>query len=379
LIESGSGTRVGPSDNMRTRMRRQINLNNAEKEASISNRRGSVRGTRRGVDRSFVWAVLLCLCGAFWLFQHYDQSAEAPLERKSPQRVVSHERDVESWENCTVSFVPPPRKPKGTWTTKPFWVPTYPASVPTSAFRDLVTAMTGLQQGGKSYYAQSRSLRKCQGVDETVTCDIVHPIVWSKPPPETLGALFHASIIIPIRNPATAIPSFHNEKAVKYHGVIGQTPIDNWRQTRDEWFEKKLMDEWKSFILAWKQMNTYSVGMYLQYEKLIHKETGPAVLQRLADQFRRANFTVVPPQDIVCIWHKQQLSKDRDLTTEEYSTEYVPGYTHMQRDLLLRELDSFIKEVSDDNELVSILKEYYEDIETNTPIDKQWENKTVMR
>eukprot|EP00978_Attheya_sp_CCMP212_P001409 scaffold2972_cov48-Attheya_sp.AAC.3 len=213
---------------------------------------------------------------------------------------VSHERDDESWGKCTISFVPPPRKPKGTWTAKPFWVPTYPASVPTSAFRDLVTTMTGLQQGGKSYYALSRSLRKCQGIDETVTCDIVHPIVWSKPPPETQGALFHTSISIPIRNPATAILSFHNEKAVKYHGVIGQKPIDNWRQTRDEGFEKKLMDEWK-------------------YEKLIHKETGPAVLKRLSDQFRGAHFTVAPPQNIACcIWHKQQLSKDRDMTIEYY-------------------------------------------------------------
>jgi len=43
------------------------------------------------------------------------------------------------------------------------------------------------------------------------------------------------------------------------------------------------------------------------------------------------------------------------MTTIEYSTEYVPGYTQMQRDLLLHELDSFITEVADDNELVSIL------------------------
>jgi hypothetical protein len=67
------------------------------------------------------------------------------------------------------------------------------------------------------------------------------------------------------------------------------------------------------------------------------------------------------------------------MRTEEYSTEYVPGYTQMQQDLLFHEVDSFITEVADDNKIVSILKEYYEDIETNTPIDKTWENKTVMR
>jgi hypothetical protein len=57
-----------------------------------------------GVDCSFIWA-------HSGFLQHYDQSGEAPLEKQSPQRVVSHERDVESWENCTVSFLPTPRKP----------------------------------------------------------------------------------------------------------------------------------------------------------------------------------------------------------------------------------------------------------------------------
>jgi hypothetical protein len=50
------------------------------------------------------------------------------------------------------------------------------------------------------------------------------------------------------------------------------------------------------------------------------------------------------------------------MRTEEYSTEYVPGYTQMQQDLLFHEVDSFITEVADDNKIVSILKEYYEDI-----------------
>eukprot|EP00978_Attheya_sp_CCMP212_P002983 scaffold6082_cov62-Attheya_sp.AAC.8 len=82
-------------------------------------------------------------------------------------------------------------------------------------------------------------------------------------------------------------------------------------------------------------------------------------------------------------WHHRKIfhvsginnSYPKTTTIEEYSTECVPDCTQMQRDLLLRELDSFITEVADDNELISILKEYYEDIETNTPIDKPWENK----
>lgn len=62
---------------------------------------------------------------------------------------------------------------------EPLWLPAYPTALPMEPYSNLITALTGVQNGAKTYYRQSPALRRCHYKQssakvQSVTCEIVH-------------------------------------------------------------------------------------------------------------------------------------------------------------------------------------------------------------
>jgi len=284
-------------------------------------------------------------------------------------------------ENCTISFQPLPGSDK--WTTKPLWFPSHPNTIEDSLHRKLISGITGLSAGGKSFYASSKAmkLKQCAGQTETATCSNVHPIVdMGNKHPDTRADMFFTKYILGLRNPATTLPAFHNGKAIKYHGLCDgcQVPENEWRKHRDEWLTD-MLKEWTNFIATWKKMKKYKVGMYMVYEHLFDPIKGPATVQRLASLLRDAGFATAPDNDIPCIWHRtlgEDTLKAYHRRAYEYE-DYIPGYTATQRDMLSEQLNILAEEQANDAELVGILRGYQDEIRALVRIDTEWNNETT--
>lgn len=286
-------------------------------------------------------------------------------------------------QNCTMSFQPLPGRDK--WTTKPLWFPSHPNTIEDSLHKKLISGITGLSAGGKSFYASSKAmkLKQCVGQTETATCSNVHPIVdMGNKHPDTRADMFFTKYVLGLRNPATNLPAFHNGKAIKYHGLCDgcQVPEKEWRKHRDEWLAD-MLKEWTNFIATWKKMKKYKVGMYMVYEHLFDPIKGPETLQRLASLLRDAGFPAASDNDIPCIWYKA-LGKDaiKAYRGRPYEYEdYIPGYTVTQRDMMFEQLNILAEEQANDAELVGILRGYQHDIRTRARIDTELNNETTKQ
>ena len=291
---------------------------------------------------------------------------------------------LESLKNCTITFHPPTNE-KGEWSTKPIWFPAHPGSMEDAFLKQLITGITGLPAGGKSFYASSKAsgLRKCFGPSETAACFNVHPVVDMGDYPDTQSDKFYNKIILGMRNPMFALPSFYNGKQIKYHGLCDgcQVSEDEWRPFRDEWLES-MMDEWVKTVETWKKMTKYSVGMYLAQEHIWDPVRGPLVLQRLANLLKEAGFTTPDDdEEIPCIWLKimggEEAVKAHHGSPYEYPA--IPGYTVPQREMMFEKLNDLAAKHVNDTELVDVLREYQNDIRTKARIDtgrKLWSNST---
>lgn len=296
-----------------------------------------------------------------------DSKEPAAREITFCEEYSAFEKAFEKYDNCVVSYNPPP--PKESWETKPIWLPAFPGSGTTGPVKDgdimkpIINAITGLRAGAKFYHHSGKNLRRCKGADETAACATGHPVIPISP--QKQSANFHRKVIMVIRNFKTASPSSDSEKGEAYHGNTGQNELDKWRKGRDMWTPGSF-DNWKGLVTAWKNMTEYDIAMYVQYESMFDPERGPAIVQRMADLFKEAGFPVAPNEDIPCMWF--QAIKPEYERLQEY-WKYNPGFTEEQRDLIVKGLDTFQKEVTDDTELTAILKEYIDDVRTNTQID----------
>jgi len=191
--------------------------------------------------------------------------------------------------------------------------------------------------------------------------------------PEKQTENFQSTVIFVLRNINTVFPAFQIYKGIAYHGRSGQGPESEWRRTRDEYFQSSLI-QWKEMILWWKNADYYKIGLYLPYEDLVDTESGPNLVQRLADQLHLAGFDVAPSKDIPCIWYR--------MVKEEWKVndalwDYTPKYTKEQYNYSLHELEKIMALIKDDDELTEILRKYKVDIEENTSFEKSWENRSA--
>jgi hypothetical protein len=284
----------------------------------------------------------------------------------------------QKYENCTISYQPPPpRTDEKDW-RKPLWVPSLPASGGAGPskkgdlMKALIDSVTGLDKGTKNYHMSMRNrLRRCRGISETAACTQGHPYVSIGPEGQTNN--FQPSVIMAIRNPRDAFPGGFTDKGIAYHNAVGQPPERNWRKARDEYY-KGAVKTWKDMIEWWTTNDYYHVALFIPFERLLHPTTGPDLVQRLADVYREAGFEVAPPSDMPCVWYNAVKSEWK---RQDALTEYVPGYRVAQRDYLLSELQPFLEKLETQEnpkyskeDLVGIVRGYYNDIRDNTRIDE---------
>ena len=270
---------------------------------------------------------------------------------------------------------------------EPLWLPTYPTSLPES-YSAFLTELTGLPAAAKNYYRQSKSLRRCHVKDnqlnlDSVTCETVHPIIPAdRPHPSAQAAGFGKAVLVAIRNPLTAFPAFHQEKAVKYHGVQGQVPEDEWTEFRDEWVNKTLWKEWRGFVEEWRKMEPYHVAAYLPYESWSDATKGPDLVERFVEALKQEEFPVLvsdargsTPSNLACLWHSQ-IRKPMEIAEEEHQTWYTAQYTREQLKKLADDLDEFAQDIKSmegtsnarpgDDQLISILAEYRDAVKSRS-------------
>jgi len=286
---------------------------------------------------------------------------------QSDERV---ELNLTKFRNCTVSFQPP--QAQSEWKTKPIWLSYFPTSLRVSTHQSMIKQLTGLSQGDKSFYTSSRgTLKHCSGTTETATCSNVHPLVDMGENLNKRLDNFYSEYIMAIRNPMTALPSYTNEKQIKYHGETGQMSEESWRNMRDTYMSV-LIEDWTAFFRAWIKDSDYNTGMYLVYEDLHNVDKGPKAVKRLRDILHAAGFVVAPEVDVPCIWFnaigEDQIQQNHE-TKYEYN-DYIPGYTKAQKQLLLTALSTLVDEYGDDNELKSILESYTNTIKQEIRIDE---------
>jgi len=279
------------------------------------------------------------------------------------------ELNLTEFRNCTVSFQPS-KEPNQWIGRKPIWLSAYPTSLKESTHKNIIHQLTGLDQGGKNYYASSKNLRHCFGTTETATCINVHPMVDMGKGLNKASDKFYSEYIMAIRNPMTALPSYTNEKQIKYHGETGQMSEESWQNMRDEYMSV-LIEEWKAFFRAWKTDSNYTTGMYLVYEDLHNIDEGPKAVKRLRNILHNAGFVVAPEVDVPCIWFnaigEDQLQQYHE---KKYDyNDYIPGYTEVQKQLLLTALSTLVDEYGDDKELKIILEIYINTIKKEIRID----------
>lgn len=99
-------------------------------------------------------------------------SGTAGSKRRKERRTRLLPDDWSKYEDCKVR-TPANRGKRKEWTTKPLWFPQYPNSIDDRVVRSLISKMTGLNSGAKSYYASSKNVKRCKGNTETAACLVV--------------------------------------------------------------------------------------------------------------------------------------------------------------------------------------------------------------
>lgn len=132
------------------------------------------------------------------------------------------------------------------------------------------------------------------------------------------------------------------------------------------------MQAWKDVLLWWINADYYNVAMYIPSEQILSSETGPLIVQRLANTLSESGFEVAPKEDIPCIWSKVAT---KELERRKGLQKYTAGYTPEQKQYMLGELTDLIQALSNSSknqELVSILEVYRNEVEFQTKIDTPW-------
>mmetsp|Transcript_14430 Transcript_14430/g.21163 ORF Transcript_14430/g.21163 Transcript_14430/m.21163 type:complete len:378 (-) Transcript_14430:67-1200(-) len=291
------------------------------------------------------------------------------------QKSIHKKIPWDEYENCTIKN----RPSSSSSTRKPLWAPSYPNTLDDSILKNLISTITGLSTGVKSYYAQRKGLRKCQSSDVTVLCHVVHPIVTTNP--LDLTSMFDSQVIYIIRNPTTVFPVHLNYKAIKYHHHPSKTQVavDSWRKDRDLYFADGLQG-WKDQIKEWKvsMKEVYNISMFIPFEHLVDATKGPELLKRLTKLLEDFGFPiVVADDDMPCVWYKalgKEILEQIDSHGYEYS-DYMPGYTQEHKDLLMKELSSMVEEYKDDDkELLLILQEYMDQVQSDLSLDQPYKD-----
>jgi hypothetical protein len=144
-----------------------------------------------------------------------------------------------------------------------------------------------------------------------------------------------------------------------------QAPEASWKTWRDGQFDRNI-ELWKDTLLQWHTNVPYRIAFHLPYEQLVKESTAPTLLRRLSRLFRNVGGTVAPDLHLACSWRRVVV--ERPLKKRE-GHKYIPGFRAKQKKKMLSVLNELMETLADQKELVKILREYKDDIQTHLQVD----------
>eukprot|EP00588_Corethron_pennatum_P033398 CAMPEP_0194349246 /NCGR_PEP_ID=MMETSP0171-20130528/106976_1 /TAXON_ID=218684 /ORGANISM="Corethron pennatum, Strain L29A3" /LENGTH=368 /DNA_ID=CAMNT_0039116667 /DNA_START=471 /DNA_END=1577 /DNA_ORIENTATION=+ len=259
---------------------------------------------------------------------------------------------------------------------RPIWFAQFQETVSGRLHTELIRTLTGMNSGGKNFYASSSGLKHCINSNaprSTVTCAVLSTEETTR---NSSADRFENSIyIMPLRNPMTSLPFASNYKAIMYHGQVGQMPASNWQALRDDWFDN-MIQKWIAGITVWDD-SVYERAIYVSFEDLMSPLRGPGVLKELSGELSRLGFpTMLSEDDVECAWYgvvggREALEPYHSNGQYEYE-EYRPGYTEEQREKMVLALEDLVLKrdfKSSGERIKEILVDYIDDIRRNMMID----------
>jgi hypothetical protein len=247
--------------------------------------------------------------------------------------------------------------------TKPMWVASFPGSG-AELFRELVTVITGQPTVDGGF----------KGVcHDAVTCKTHWPVMnarnrFQNPVP---AGNYSKSVILLIRNPRKAIPSWYNQI---YEARVGadfhsrQAPERSWhrwsRRPKGVNLLTERIQQWKDMLEYWLEHSHYRVELIVPYEQLTKESSGPDLLNQVGHVLDHEMIPVSP--DISCLW-KYTVQEKQEMKRSNHS--YEPSYTSEQQHQLLVTLTEVMERFSHLDDLVQVLKRYVSDIQNNLIIE----------
>lgn len=260
----------------------------------------------------------------------------------------------------------------------PIWAPGYPGSG-SEMLRQIISEITG-GLAAEDVYQHKFS---CARPRQTVTCKTHYPFFNFKVPPRIEETRrinpkaqdFHSNTFLLLRNPLQALPSLCNtlhewRESAQTHTT--KAPLEMWRNWRDGNFPKR-WNQWMQLIRYWQNNNEsggskYNVTVYLPYEEMTSPQTGPALMEAMADELRTAGFAVQDNKHLPCQWHK--VVQVKATKKRQQDKVFVPGFTRAQKETMVEGLREMVEEFAvTAPRLAAILKGYEQKVAQNTPLD----------
>lgn len=107
-----------------------------------------------------------------------ESTAETAKSKVNPSKSSPKKLQLD-WSHCNGPLAKKDYFQLAEKKVEPLWLPAYPTALPMEPYSNLITALTGVQNGAKTYYRQSPALRRCHYTHssskvQSVTCEIVH-------------------------------------------------------------------------------------------------------------------------------------------------------------------------------------------------------------
>lgn len=123
------------------------------------------------------------------------------------------------------------------------------------------------------------------------------------------GSRLMHRVILQLRNPVHALPSYRNFLWEEEHGLPDHTvraPEEAWVQWRDVNFDAEIR-KWKEQVVYWMEhFNGKGDRLVISYERLVDSRMGPVETARIANFLGRTEGVEIVPSSSVlpCIWDK---------------------------------------------------------------------------
>lgn len=301
----------------------------------------------------------LAVCCVLYQYLKIDESAVGveKVETKSAT-TTSTSTTSDGPSNCNMM---PPTKVM----TKPIWVASFPGSG-AELFRELVTTITGQSTVDGGFKG------KCH---DAVTCKTHWPVMNARnrfqDPILPAAGNYSESMILLVRNPRHALPSWYNQiwesrVGAEFHSQ--QAPKASWnrwsRRSKGLNLLAERMDQWRDMMEYWLEHPHYRVELIVPYEQLTNESTGPDLLRQVGKALNKEMIPVSP--DISCLWKYTVQEKKEMKRSSHY---YENSYTSEQQDLLLVLVTEVMERFAHLDDLVQVLKGYEWDIQNNLIIE----------